>query len=931
MAETAPSAITIAKPRKIVFNKNAPEYFELLELIEKNGRNKYAKGRDGRTVVARRKRPYRPNKWFEFDLKWRREQAAKKDGLMETLLEDKACEAQRKALNDFYKFVSQPVYKEKDLTLRDAFRIGVQKRPWHTSTTEFFESIAPYHMIEKEHFRAILFAYFKFKPFDSFGCHKIVNRLFYAFAVAPPRNHQGSPVPERLDFRKIVCGLKALQDPAPEFARENVRFFLDVYTEQSAAKGKQVRVDDFVASLLTCSLTGHDRMVALAARATLNKRQGLLNDNRFDLNFWKDLPTPRPQDGDSGIELDFDSNLPTSMAVDELMRFVGETPLLLEELGEQQMTCLALSHRTRVIVDLCISCERRKDHILDNMRLKKAMYYWHVATLDSTITQWRAHTVRHHEIRENCKKGDNYFFKKKGGVYVQRWLGFTKRKKEYYENVRQTTILFRAWTLKHMWGRWRMWTGISRKMNEYGRMQKRQEYIHACKNLVRTWHRILGVRTKGGIIHAFHRWGIVNHEKEELRDAALHHAMALQRSHLKRWVRYYNDVIKAQKIENLRIAEQQTYLMQMKADGERLRLEQEAAMAAEAKRLQDEEDAEIDRRIEEEDRTKSARRRAEMAMDQNLILRMQQETRTAYRQAKEDERRLVFDRKWDSMEAAMATKAKMRAEEYMDSEGGTNRLKKEVLDLIEDVSCNIKGKEEREALMAKVGDPPRFGRVRWIIRYDRKSATKYYLNTETGDKEVPDDLVQMNKKARRKCERIAVDNYIDKEMIKAREKAEDLRVKAWAKELRTEAAKVIHRFWRRVQAKKELVGQQWMVDIRRAKRLKELQDPAATAIQCQWRRRRARKLLLYEMVPESIQVHTTEGRGKIPYYFNVVTGESVWEMPRLLVAMDRDKTVQKEILDRHFSRRNRRRDRVRAIMYQERKDAKAREEADDMY
>ena len=29
--------------------------------------------------------------------------------------------------------------------------------------------------------------------------------------------------------------------------------------------------------------------------------------------------------------------------------------------------------------------------------------------------------------------------------------------------------------------------------------------------------------------------------------------------------------------------------------------------------------------------------------------------------------------------------------------------------------------------------------------------------------------------------------------------------------------------------------------------------------------------------------------------------------------------------------RNRRRDRVRAIMYQERKDAKAREEADDMY
>ena len=100
---------------------------------------------------------------------------------------------------------------------------------------------------------------------------------------------------------------------------------------------------------------------------------------------------------------------------------------------------------------------------------------------------------------------------------------------------------------------------------------------------------------------------------------------------------------------------------------------------------------------------------------------------------------MLFDRKWDSMEAAMATKAKMRAEEYMESESGTRRLKQDVLEVIEAVSSNVQNKEEREELMRNPGVPGRFRRVRWIIRYDRQTASKYYLNTETGDREIPDD------------------------------------------------------------------------------------------------------------------------------------------------------------------------------------------------
>ena len=73
----------------------------------------------------------------------------------------------------------------------------------------------------------------------------------------------------------------------------------------------------------------------------------------------------------------------------------------------------------------------------------------------------------------------------------------------------------------------------------------------------------------------------------------------------------------------------------------------------------------------------------------------------------------------------------------------------------------------------------------------------------------------MNKKARLKCERIATENYIDKCMIEAREKAAELRKKGWQKFLREEAAKVIHRFWTRVKCRKELEGQKWIVEIRK--------------------------------------------------------------------------------------------------------------------
>ena len=101
---------------------------------------------------------------------------------------------------------------------------------------------------------------------------------------------------------------------------------------------------------------------------------------------------------------------------------------IIKNLREQQMKCLSISHRTRVIVDLTTSCERRKDHIIETMRRKKAMYFWRFRTTDKFLHRWKDHTVRLMEIRENCEVGEGYFYKKKATLYVKRWLIFTHRK-----------------------------------------------------------------------------------------------------------------------------------------------------------------------------------------------------------------------------------------------------------------------------------------------------------------------------------------------------------------------------------------------------------------------------------------------------------------------------------------------------------------------
>ena len=92
---------------------------------------------------------------------------------------------------------------------------------------------------------------------------------------------------------------------------------------------------------------------------------------------------------------------------------------------------------------------------------------------DKYLHQWRDHTVRLMEIRETVTLAKPTFTRK-GITYVKRWLIFTHRKEILRMQLEKGRRWFERLTKKHIWRRWQLWTGISKKMYEYERMKKRQ-------------------------------------------------------------------------------------------------------------------------------------------------------------------------------------------------------------------------------------------------------------------------------------------------------------------------------------------------------------------------------------------------------------------------------------------------------------------------
>ena len=98
----------------------------------------------------------------------------------------------------------------------------------------------------------------------------VLSQLFKAFAYHSPKNEQGAPTPDRVDYRVIICSLKALQDPAPEYVRSNLEFFLQVYLYD--IEKQLIKVDDFVSIMKTCALTIEDLALGDAIKETMERK-----------------------------------------------------------------------------------------------------------------------------------------------------------------------------------------------------------------------------------------------------------------------------------------------------------------------------------------------------------------------------------------------------------------------------------------------------------------------------------------------------------------------------------------------------------------------------------------------------------------------------------------------------------------------------------
>ena len=67
----------VDKPRKIIFDRNCTEYFELMKMITKDTRNKFS----SRSFAPKPKMPYRPNIWLKLNLQRIKANMTKEEGL----------------------------------------------------------------------------------------------------------------------------------------------------------------------------------------------------------------------------------------------------------------------------------------------------------------------------------------------------------------------------------------------------------------------------------------------------------------------------------------------------------------------------------------------------------------------------------------------------------------------------------------------------------------------------------------------------------------------------------------------------------------------------------------------------------------------------------------------------------------------------------
>jgi hypothetical protein len=730
--------------------------------------------------------------------------------------------------------------------------------------------------------------------------------------------------PTRVDRRVIISRIRMLEKPT--HAKANIRYAMEQF-ECGDAEG--VRLRDFVQIVALPAATESDCQLAVAVREALLQRErdvlmfreaealaramaASQQQQRARVVRFED-EAGEDEDEEGNAQRRTNSTTSASLALissasnanrsshdtqknrdngsnllDKVhpyhyyLEFLTENPVIEESFQNQTLNRLSAAHRARVLARECELSKERWDMKNEQMRRKKAMYYWVHASMSRMVQKWRNYADNRIAVRKSCEYAEEWYAEIKRKRGVAQWQWWVKKNRRDTKELQWAMDQYALLTFKHMFRRWKSETKLQKKLRSMQEQRVAIEYEHAMKNLIRLMDRTVLRHVKSSTFYSFSKWKVVVSEEILFEKSAKWWRWSLERKAFNRLRDEAWGKIEARRQLELDKNAIQEQMMEAAREGERLaeqaRQEWEAEQAAiEEARLQKEADEQAFQDMMARQRADARRKQA-----QNIIKSYQREERLKQIKKEMDVKEKKHNGKWDSVEAGMADKARFTCEELFDTKIGKMKLEGITYDMIEEVAANIKTRADREAAIAQnATETPREGRPRWRVKYNVREATRYWYHKKTKEEVYPEFLTEYTSKSRKKGKAMAIQLYSDRQVVLARLKAIKLRNDAWDKEIRMYNAKRLTNWWKRMLKRKAVIELQWKADLQQFRVRKAKFHPAATKINSLCRVWLAHPWLAY-MVGTQQGIQRIDSKVGPPYWFSSLTGESVWEPPTAL-------------------------------------------------
>ena len=714
--------------------------------------------------------------------------------------------------------------------------------------------------------------------------------------------------PTRIDRRVVISRIHILEGPT--HARANIRYAMEQF-EWGSSEG--VRIRDFVQIIALPAATESDCQLAISVREALLQRER-------DIIMYREAENQRSgaqivtnealesefKDGAAAVSLaaamvvsekqalspravkavDHNANLLDKIhPYHYYLEFLTENPVIQDYFKQQSINRLSPEQRAYVLAKECDLSRERWDQKNDEIRKRKAMYYWVHSSLSRMMQKWRRYADDRITIRNSCEYAEQWFSETKRRRGVVQWRWWVKKNQRDTKELEWALEQYSQLTFKHMFRRWKSETKLQKKLRSMEAQKVALEYEHAMKNLIRLMDRTVLRHIKSSTFYSFSKWKLVISEEIMFEKSAKWWRWSLQRKAFNRLRDEAWKKIEGRRQQELEKNQIQEDMMEAAREGERL--------AAEARKQWEAEQAAIEEeRLQKEANEKAfqdmmARQRAEARRQQaqKIIKSYQREARLKQIKKELDAKEQKHNGKWDAVEAGMADKARFECEELFSTKKGKQQLVSITYNMIEEVAANIKTRAQRDAAIQQNSvETPREGRPRWRVRYNVREASRFWYHKKTKEEVYPEFLTEYTKASRKKAKEMAIQLYSDRQVVAARIKAINLRNNAWDKEIRLYNAARLTKWWRRMLERKAVIELQWKADLQRFRVQKAKFHPAATKINSLCRVWLAHPWLEY-MVREQQGIQKIEASEGPPYWYNSFTGVSTWEPPTALSNM----------------------------------------------